>query len=177
VQSIPFRECGVQDTCLCMFALTSKPILCPWVNVSITDCAGSPNNRALIFHSATHMSAQPLCDRLVLVPGRYRFAHFSPFPRRPHLYTKLCSYLSISWHLFQTVASTKITFTIGTCGNLAVLQYTLRIQYLPVMCHPSSVRAVQIFDFEMEAISGATKLDFNNSLFRLPETLNGSGLN
>jgi len=29
----------------------------------------------------------------------------------------------------------------------------------------------------MEASSGATKLDFNNSLFRFPETLNGSGLN
>jgi len=28
----------------------------------------------------------------------------------------------------------------------------------------------------MEASSGATKLDFNNSLFRFPETLNGSGL-
>jgi len=29
----------------------------------------------------------------------------------------------------------------------------------------------------MEASSGATKLDFNNSLFKFPETLNGSGLN
>jgi len=29
----------------------------------------------------------------------------------------------------------------------------------------------------MEASSGATKLDFNNSLFRFPETLNGRGLN
>jgi len=28
----------------------------------------------------------------------------------------------------------------------------------------------------MEASSGATKLDFNNFLFRFPETLNGSGL-
>ena len=29
----------------------------------------------------------------------------------------------------------------------------------------------------MEASYGATKLDFNNSLFRFPETLNGRGLN
>jgi len=138
VQSIPFRECVVPDTCLYMFALTSKPILRPWVNVSIRDCIGSPNNRALTFHkvSATHMTAQPLCDRLVLVREQYGSVHFFTMPSAPtplHLIIQLfLDFLTF----FRKVASTKIRFTSGTCGNLTVLQYTLRIQYLSVMCHP-----------------------------------------
>jgi len=56
VQSIPFRERGVPDVCLSMFA---KPILRPCVNVSIRDCAGSLNNHALKLPkvNATNMTA------------------------------------------------------------------------------------------------------------------------
>ena len=137
-----------------MFALTSKPILCP----SIRDCAGSPNNRALKFPtvSATNTSAQPICERLVSVPGRYRFVHFFTMPSAPTpLHCDLgphCAAVSrISLHIFEKWASTKIRFTIGTYGNVAVLRYTLCIQYLSVMCHQSSVRGLEPCRFSTRA--------------------------
>jgi len=58
--------------------------------------------------------------RLVLVVGRYGFAHLFAMP---HPYTSLYSYFSISMHFFEKWASSKIR-SIGTCGNLAVLRYT-----------------------------------------------------
>jgi len=66
--------------------------------------------------------------------------------------------------------------TYGILLELVIIWPFSGTLFKSVMCHPSSVRAVQIFDIQMEAISGATKLDFNNSLFRLPETLNRSSL-
>jgi len=107
--------------------------------VSIRDCAGSPNNRAVRCPklSAIRVTAKTIFERLVLFPGTRHFAPFVTMPCAP-------TPLPFTLQLFLGFPVFSIKFfprgvpqkcdLLGTCGNLELIWQCNWKWALPEIC-------------------------------------------